>query len=290
MSTTNLRVGFIGMGIMGGSMAANVLKAGFPLTVYNRSAHKTKPLQDAGASVAPTPRDLATNCDIILSCVTADKDVLDVLLNESSGVIAGVQPGSTVIDCSTVSPQTAKCCAAALAQKGCGFLDAPVSGGDVGARQGTLSIMVGGDKSHFDKALPIFNAMGKTVTLCGHTGAGYTVKLCNQILGGLHLIAAAEAVKLAAQAGIDLTKMLQAVSSGAAGSWILSNLAPRMVSGDFKPGFFIEYQLKDLRLANEAAEALHIDLPATELATQIFTHACEIGLGRSGTAAIIKAI
>ncbi|MFW6066530.1 MAG: NAD(P)-dependent oxidoreductase, partial [Planctomycetota bacterium] len=223
MSDKQLHVGFIGLGIMGGPMAMNCLKAGYEMTVYNRTASKTEPLREAGGAVADSPADVAEKCDLVCSCVTASEDVLEVILDDDKGVIAGVQKGATVVDFSTVAPRVARSCGEALAEKGAGFLDAPISGGDVGARKGTLSIMVGGEKEHFDRAKPVLETMGKTITHCGPGGAGYVVKLCNQILGGLHLIAASEALTLAEQAGLDPEPMLRAVSSGAAGSWMLSN-------------------------------------------------------------------
>jgi 3-hydroxyisobutyrate dehydrogenase-like beta-hydroxyacid dehydrogenase len=229
---------------------------------------------------------VAAASDVVLICVPNSQDVLDVVLDEERGVIAGVKSGATVADHSTVAPEVARQCADALARRSAGFLDAPISGGDVGAKAGTLSIMVGGEKAHFDRALPVLEVMGKTVTYCGPSGAGYIVKLCNQILGGLHLIAAAEALSLAASAGIDLNAMLQAVSSGAAGSWMLSNLAPKMVAGNDKPGFFVDYQLKDLHLAAEAAHELGVPLPGAALAETLFRAASVAGHGRDGTQAI----
>ncbi|HDZ20339.1 hypothetical protein LCGC14_0535890 [marine sediment metagenome] len=290
MGEQTRRVGFVGTGIMGGPMAANCIQAGFAVTVFNRTAAKTKPLADAGATVADSPAAVAAASDIVCSCVTADADVLSVVLDERTGIIAGAESGTIVVDHSTVSPGVAVQCAEALRAKGVGYLDAPISGGDVGAKAGTLSIMVGGERADFDRALPVLEAMGKTVTYCGKTGAGYTVKLCNQILGGLHLVAAAEAISLAKAAGVDLEAMLQAVCSGAAGSWILSNLGPKMVAGDDKPGFFIDYQLKDLKLATAAADKLDLPLPGAALATQLMKAASAQGHGRDGTQAIFHVI
>jgi len=286
----SLRVGFVGLGIMGAPMAANCLKAGFSVTVFNRSAEKTQPLADAGAAVADSPAAVAAASDVVCTCVTADDDVRQVVLDETAGIIAGAHDGLIAVDHSTVSPGVAVECAEALKGKGAGFLDAPISGGDVGAKAGTLSIMVGGEKADFDTALPVLDAMGGTVTYCGRSGAGYTVKLCNQILGALHLIAAAEAISLARAADVDVAAMLQAVSSGAAGSWMLSNLAPKMAEGDFAPGFFIDYQLKDLKLAMAASDGLGLPLPGAALATQLMKSASALGHGRDGTQAIIAAL
>jgi 3-hydroxyisobutyrate dehydrogenase len=290
MSDSKTRVGFVGLGIMGGPMALNCIAAGFDVTVYNRTPDKAEPHRRAGAAVADSPADLARGCDVVLSCVTASDDVLEVLLDESSGVIAGARPGTVVIDCSTVDPEVAQKCSAALAERGVGFLDAPVSGGDVGAKAGTLSIMVGGRREHFDAALGVLEAMGKTITYCGQSGSGYTVKLCNQVCGALHLLAAAEAVSLARAAGVDPEAMLSAVSGGAAGSWMLQNLAPKMVSGDYEPGFFVDYQLKDLRLASDEAHRLGVPLPAAAMAEAMFRAASSQGLGRCGTQAVYRVI
>jgi len=290
MKGKKIRVGFIGLGIMGTPMAHNCIKAGYHLTVYNRTASKCKPLAEAGAAVAESPAAVAAESDVICLCVTADADVLDVVLNKQTGVIAGAKRGAIVVDHSTVSPSVARTCAAALEARAMGFLDAPISGGDVGAKAGTLSIMVGGRREDFDRALSVLEAMGKTITYCGTSGAGYTVKLCNQILGGLHLLAAAEALALAAAAGIDQQAVLQAVSSGAAGSWILSNLGPKMAAGDDKPGFFVDYQLKDLKLAEQAADELALPLPGTALATVLMRAASAQGYGKSGTQAIYHVI
>ncbi len=287
---SELSVGFIGMGIMGAAMARNCIKAGYEVTVYNRTAAKAAPLADAGAAIAESPAELARVSDVVLICVTASDDVLSVVLDESNGVIAGVRQGATVIDHSTVAPAVAAKCSEALAGKGATFLDAPISGGDVGARNGTLSIMVGGDRANFDECLPILQAMGKTITWCGESGAGYTVKLCNQICGAMHLIAAAEAIQLADKANIDPKAMLKAISSGAAGSWMLDHLAPKMIAGDFKPGFFVDYQLKDLRLAVSLAGELAIELPGASLAAKLFETASQQGHGTDGTQVIYDVI
>jgi 3-hydroxyisobutyrate dehydrogenase len=267
-------------------MARNCLRGGFPLTVYNRTLGKTFPLRDAGAMVAESPAEVAAVSDVVVSCVTACDDVREVVLDAGRGVIAGVRPGATIVDCSTVSPEVARDCARLLAEKGAGFLDAPVSGGDRGAQDATLSIMVGGSRKHFDRARPVLDAMGSTVTYCGDSGAGYTVKLCNQVLCGLHILAVAEALKLAGAAGVDSDALLKAVSSGAAGSWMISNLAPKMVAKDDEPGFFVDYQLKDLRLARKAAEALGLALPGADLARDAFEKASQAGYGRCGTQAL----
>jgi len=286
----DLRVGFIGLGIMGAPMAANCLKAGFALTVHNRTPAKAEPLRAMGAAVAASAAEVARASDVVLICVPTGDDVLSVVLDASTGVVAGVKERAIVVDHSTVGPSVARRCAEALAARGAGFLDAPVSGGDLGAQRGTLSIMVGGRKAHFDRALPVLEAMGRTITWCGQSGAGYVVKLCNQICGALHLIAAAEALRLATAAGVEPAAMLKAVSAGAAGSWMLDNLAPKMASGDYAPGFFVDYQLKDLRLASVAAGDLAVPLPGAALAEVLFRAASARGHGRDGTQAIYEVI
>jgi len=286
----HLRVGFIGMGIMGVPMARNVLKAGYPLTVYNRTAGKCEPLREAGAEVADSPAAVAATADIALVCVTASADVLEVVLDERRGVIAGVADGAVVADHSTVAPSVATRCAEALAAKGAGFLDAPVSGGDVGAQAGTLSIMVGGETAHFDRARPVLQAMGKTVTHCGPTGAGYVVKLCNQILVSMNCLGVAEALAFARACGVDPGPMLQAVSGGAAGSWQLANLGPKMVAGDYAPGFMVDYLLKDLGMAHDAAGAANVAMPGVSVAEVMFRAASALGYGREGTQAVQRAV
>lgn len=286
MNERNLRVGFIGLGIMGGPMARNILKAGFPLTVYNRTAAKADALRAAGAGVADSPAAVAGAADVVVSCVSDTPDVLEVMLDERAGVLAGAREGLLAVDCSTASPDAARRCSEALGEKGAGFLDAPVSGGDVGAKAGTLSIMVGGAKPHFQKALPVLQAVGGAVTHCGPPGSGYVVKLCNQICGGLHVLAAAEAMALARAAGVDLEAMRRAVASGAAGSWMMDNLAPKMIAGDDAPGFFVDYQLKDLRIAADATAKLGLELPGAALAERMFAAASAAGHGHDGTQAL----
>ena len=290
MAEQKLRVGFVGLGIMGQAMAANVLKAGFPLTVYNRTAAKGKPLKDAGAAVAASPAQVAADSDIVISCVSDSPDVYQVVLDEKSGMIAGANQGSIVVDCSTAAPEVAATCSRQLSNKGVGFLDAPISGGDIGAKAGTLTIMVGGKKDDFDAALRVLETMGKTIVRCGPSGSGYVVKLCNQILVSMNLLATAEAVAFAKAARIDLNAMLQAVANGAAGSWQLSNLGPKMVADDYAPGFFVDYLLKDLRMAHGAACDLKVPLPGMAVTESLFRAASSHGFGREGTQAIYKVL
>lgn len=281
------RIGFIGLGIMGRPMAKNLLRAGYSLTVYNRSKGAVQELVAAGASAADSPRELAAQADVIITIVTDSPDVAQVLTGEQ-GVIHGARPGSVVIDMSTISPQVTREVAAQLAARGVAMLDAPVSGGDKGAREGTLSIMVGGDPAVFERCRPVLEAMGKTIVHVGGTGMGQTVKLCNQIICGLNLLAVAEGLAFAARAGADLDKVLQVVTQGAAGSWALQNLGPKMVAGDYTPGFMVKLQQKDLRLALQTAAENFLPLPGTALVQQLLRHVEAMGCGDEGTQALVK--
>lgn len=283
------RVGFIGLGIMGAPMAANLLKAGFEVTVWNRSPSRTKPLLEAGARGEESPAKVAAASEVTLSCVTNSGDVEEVALGPE-GVIHGAKPGSVYIDCSTISPDTARKVARELAERQVSMLDAPVSGGDVGAIAGTLAIMAGGEAAVFERCLPVLQAMGKTIVHVGPAGAGQVVKLCNQVAGGLNLLAAAEAVNLARRSGVDPAKMLEVVSAGAAGSWMLSNLAPRAVKGDYTPGFMVDLMQKDLRLVLDAANETHTPLPGTALVSQLFQSIQAEGRGTDGTQSLVDAI
>lgn len=283
------RVGFIGLGIMGQSMAANLLKAGYELTVWNRTASRMKPLLDAGARGASSPREAAASADVVIAIVTDSPDVEQVLLGDD-GVIHGAAPGTIVIDMSTISPERTVSMARRLAEKEIFMLDAPVTGGDVGAREGTLSIMVGGDEAVFERCRPLFEAMGRHIVHVGANGSGQTVKLSNQVIVALNLLAMAEGLAFAAKAGVDLQKMLSVVQKGAAGSWALDNLAPRVLRGDFDPGFMVKLQQKDLRLALETAEAVNLPLLGTGLVQQLLRSVQAHGEEDDGTQAIVKAL
>lgn len=283
------RVGFIGLGIMGSGMAANLLKAGFDLTVWNRTPSRAEALIAAGARGAASPADLAKGCSIIFSCVSDTPDVFEVILGEQ-GVVHGAAPGTLVVDMSTISPQGARQIAAALAERGLHFLDAPVSGGSEGAARGTLSIMVGGPAEQVARAMPYFQAMGKTITHVGNHGDGQTVKLVNQILVVGTMLAISEALVFAQASGVDLEKTLQAVSGGAAGSWMLSNRAPQCIRRDWRPGFTIDLQQKDLRLVLQAADAVGAPMLLTAQVFQLYRTLQAAGLGHEGNHALIKAV
>ena len=283
------RIGFIGLGIMGAPMALHLIKAGYQLKVYNRTDRpRVQEVVDAGGVRVASPKEAAEGSDVVISIVTDTPDVERVILGED-GAIHGAAAGSTVIDMSTVSPSATQRIAATLKEKGVRMLDAPVSGGDVGAQNGTLSIMVGGDQEVFDDCLPVFEAMGKSITLIGGNGAGQTTKLCNQIAVSVNNLAMSEALMLAAASDLDVGKVLNAISGGAAGSWQLSNLGPRILDGDFDPGFMVCLQQKDLKLVLEAANDIKLALPGVSLAHQYFNIVERAGGAEEGTQALIKA-
>lgn len=283
------RIGFVGLGIMGAPMAQNLLKAGFSATVWNRTASRADPVVAAGAVAASSAAAVAEASDIIVICVSDSPDVRAVVLG-SSGVMEGTSPGSVVIDCSTISPAVARDVGAALAERRVAFLDAPISGGDIGAKAGTLAIMVGGETEAFERCLPVFEAMGKTIVHVGPSGAGQVVKLCNQVAGALNLLAMAEAISLSRRAGVDPAKMLEVVSQGAAASWMLENLGPRAAADDFAPGFMVELMQKDLRLVSETAAETKTVLPGSALVQQLLRMLEARDRSRDGTQAIADAV
>ncbi len=283
------RVGFIGLGIMGRSMARNLLKAGFAVRVWNRTASRMDELTAEGASKAVSPADLAAQCDIIITCISDTPDVEAVILGER-GVIHGVQPGALVIDMSTISPHATRAIADKLKAKGAHMLDAPVSGGSEGAARGALSIMVGGEAGQVARAMPVFQAMGKTITHVGDGGAGQMVKLVNQILVVGNALAMSEALLFAQAGGLDLQKTLDAVAGGAAGSWMLSNRGPQILKRDWRPGFTIDLQQKDVRLVLATADQLGVPVLASSLVFNLYRTLQADGLGAEGNHALIKAL
>jgi 2-hydroxy-3-oxopropionate reductase len=283
------KVGFIGLGIMGMGMARNLLKAGFDLTVWNRTASRAERLAGEGAKRASSPADLAGQCGILILCVSDTPDVEAVLFGEK-GAIQGARAGLLVIDCSTISPIRTKEFAEALAEKGVQMLDAPISGGSEGAAQGTLSIMIGGEASQVERAMPYLQAMGKNITHVGGNGMGQMVKLVNQILVVNGMLALGEAFLFAQAGGLDLGKTLQAVEGGAAGSWALSNRGPQIIERDWRPGFMIDLQQKDLRLILDAADELGVPLLGCSTSFHLYRTLQMRGLGAEGNHALIKAL
>jgi len=283
------RVGFIGLGVMGRPMAKNLLKAGYPLTVWNRTRSKMEELLSLGANGANSPKEVAENSDVVITMVTDSPDVEEVVLGPL-GVIEGAKPGLVLIDMSTISPDVTRRIAEKLSKRGVKMLDAPVSGGEIGAKEGTLSIMVGGPREVYEECLPILRVLGKRITYMGESGMGQITKLCNQVICALNIQAVCEGLILGAKAGLDLEKLLQVVTAGAAGSWMLSNLGPKMVRRDFKPGFKMSHQQKDLRLALSFAAKLGVPLPGTALVNQMFRIVENEGMADKGTQAAIVAM
>jgi 3-hydroxyisobutyrate dehydrogenase len=283
----NTHIGFIGLGIMGRPMARNLLKAGYSVTVYNRSHAAVEALVTDGATEASSPQEVAEQSDVVITIVTDTPDVQQVILGPH-GVLTGLHAGGVIIDMSTISPSGTRELAETAKAKGVHFLDAPVSGGESGAIAGTLSIMVGGEATVFADCLPIFQAMGKNIIHVGGSGAGQLTKLCNQIAVAVTNLAMSEALIFGAKAGIDLEKMHQAISGGAAGSWQMSNLAPRVLKRDFAPGFMVKLQQKDLRLVLQEADHLHLALPATSLVHSLFNALETTGAGNEGTQALVR--
>lgn len=282
-------IGFIGLGIMGSGMARNLLKAGFDVHVWNRTASRMAPLVSAGARGASDAAGVAAESDIIVICVSDTQDVEEVLFGES-GVIKGAGPGALVIDTSTISPQATISMEARLRAAGLRMLDAPISGGSEGAANGTLSIMIGGDAADVDRAMDVLNAMGSRITHVGCTGAGQMAKLVNQILVVGTMQAVSEALLFAHKGGLDLAKTLEAVEHGAAGSWMLSNRGTQAIVRDFRPGFTIDLQQKDLRLVLEAADVMGAPLPVTSQVFQWYRTLQDRGLGSEGNHALIMAL
>ena len=283
------QIGFIGLGIMGRGMTHNLLKAGHNVTVWNRNAARMDEFAAAGAKTASSPADLAARCDAILVCVSDTPDVEQVLFG-ADGVSAGVKSGALIVDHSTISPQKTVEMAKRLNEQGAAYLDAPVSGGSEGASKGTLSIMIGGEAADVERAMPILQAYGKTITHVGPQGAGQMAKLVNQILVVVNQLAASEALLFAQAGGLDLAKTIEAVKGGAAGSWMLANRGPQMIVRDFRPGFTIDLQQKDLRLVLEAADAMGIPLMATSVVFQMYRTLQSQGLGGDGNHGLVKAL
>jgi 3-hydroxyisobutyrate dehydrogenase len=282
-----MEIGYIGMGIMGRPMAENLLKAGYAMSVFNRTGAKCEPLRKMGASVCDNAAQLAGQSDVVFMNVTDTSDV-DELLFGTQGVARGARPGLIVVDNSTISPSATQDYAGRLASLGVAYLDAPVSGGDVGAQKGTLSIMVGGDRAAFDRCLPLFEVLGSKVTHMGPVGMGQTCKACNQLFCALHMLACCEGIALADKAGLDPAVMVDVVSSGAGGSWALANLGPKIVAGDMAPGFMIDLLCKDLNYTAQLGDEHGVPLKGMAMAKALFDRAQTQGFGRLGTQGLWK--
>ena len=283
------KVGLIGPGLMGQPMALNLLKAGYPLWVFSRTPERAGPLVEAGATVCSTPQEVAERTDIIITIVSDTPDVEEVLLG-ANGVIHGAAAGNVVVDMSTISASATRKIAKTLAEKSVEMLDAPVSGGDIGARDGTLSIMVGGKPEIFERVKPLFEVLGKSIVHVGDIGAGQVAKTCNQMLVAQHVNAAAEALLLAKKCGVDPAKVREALLGGFAASRVLEVHGMRMLNRDFVPGFKAKLHSKDMRIAMEIIDELGMDLPATKLATDGINQAVEEGLGEADTTSVVQVI
>jgi len=285
------RVGFVGLGIMGAPMARNALRAGFPVTVTNRTLERAKPLGEAGATIARTPREVAERSDIVVTMVTNTPDVEAVIFGPE-GVAAGAHDGLLAIDMSTVSPVATREFATRAAANRPPFrtLDAPVSGGEVGAIEARLAIMVGGEESDLKRAMPLFEALGKTIVHIGGHGAGQACKLANQIAVAINNLGVSEALVFAKAQGIDLERTRQVIAGGAGSSWAMQNYAPKMLAGDFRPGFMVDLQQKDLRLVLDNAYSEHVSLPGTSLVHALYTALQQDGGGREGNHALLRVI
>ena len=288
-SGDGLRVGWIGTGVMGSPMCGHLLAAGFPVKVFNRTKARALSLVEQGAQWCASPAATAEGVDVVVTIVGYPADVRQVILGEQ-GVLATAAEGTTIVDMTTSEPQLAQEIFDAAAAKGVSSLDAPVSGGDVGARNASLVIMVGGRQEAFDTALPVFQRLGQAVTYEGGPGAGQHTKMVNQIAIASGMIGVCEALLYASRAGLDVAKVIETISPGAAGSWSLANYGPRALRGDFEPGFKIDHFIKDLGIALEEARRMKLALPGLALADQLYIAAAAEGRGQRGTHALLLAL
>lgn len=287
LTPENTVIGFIGTGVMGKSMAGHLLKAGFPLVIYSRTKEKAQELIKEGATWADTPKEVALAANVIFTMVGYPSDVEEVYLGDH-GLIENAKPGSYLIDMTTSSPSLAVKIYDEAKKKEIYAIDAPVSGGDVGAREAKLSIMVGGDQEAFEALCPILNILGTNLVYQGKAGAGQHTKMVNQIAIASNMIGVSEAIIYAEKAGLNPENVLKSITAGAAGSWSLSNLAPRMLKGDFEPGFYIKHFIKDMRIALEEAERMEMDVPGLSLAKSLYDQLAVNGEENSGTQALYK--
>ncbi|MCW8785412.1 MULTISPECIES: NAD(P)-dependent oxidoreductase [Bacillus] len=283
----NKTVGFIGLGVMGNSMAAHILEAGYPVLVYTRTKQKAEEILNKGAVWQETVKDLSEKADIIITMVGYPSDVEDIYLGEN-GILRHAKEGAFVIDMTTSKPSLAKKIAEQAKEKSILALDAPVSGGDIGARNGTLAIMAGGEKEAFEACLPLFSVMGENIQYQGPAGSGQHTKMCNQIAIAAGMVGVAEAMAYAEKSGLNPEQVLKSITTGAAGSWSLSNLAPRMLKGDFAPGFYVKHFIKDMGIALEEAELMGEEMPGLALAKSLYDKLSAQGEENSGTQSIYK--
>lgn len=279
-------IGFIGTGVMGASMARHLQAAGYPLQVYNRTRAKLKPLLEQGASEATGPAQIAETSPVIFTMLGYPQDVESVYFDPENGLLPHIRPGTLLIDCTTSTPTLAAAIARQAAACGALALDAPVSGGDVGAREARLSIMCGGSQAAYDRALPYLQHLGKQISRLGEAGQGQQCKMCNQLAIAPGMLAVCEAITYAEHAGLDPEAVLAVITQGAAGSWSLSNYGPRILKGDFEPGFFIRHFVKDMKIAVAEAQRMQLELPGLQLALRLYQQLEQEGLGQKGTQAL----
>ncbi|MFP9127708.1 NAD(P)-dependent oxidoreductase [Niallia sp. BSM11] len=287
LSKENTVIGFIGIGVMGKSMARNLMKKGYSVVVYNRTKEKAADLLQEGAAWAASPKEAAEKANVIITIVGYPKDVEEVYLGEN-GIITNGKENTYVIDMTTSTPSLAKKLFEEAKSKQMHALDAPVSGGDIGAREAKLSIMVGGDKEAFHDMLPIFEILGTNIVYQGPAGSGQHTKMCNQIAIASNMIGVCEAIVYAEKAGLNPENVLKSISTGAAGSFSLTNLAPRMIKGDFDPGFYIKHFIKDMKIAMEEAEKMGMETPGLTLAESLYSRLSALGQDELGTQALYK--
>jgi len=282
------RIGFIGMGTMGKPMAKNLIEAGFALTVYNRTRSKAEEMRDhLGAEIADSPKEVALNSDVVVSCVTDSAAVEEIALG-TDGIIEGAKEGLIYIDCSTISPVTTKRVAEALSERGVKMLDAPVSGGERGAIEGTLAIMVGGDRETFEECLDIFQGMGKNIVYIGETGMGQICKACNQLIAASTLVGISEGFVLGTKAGIDPNLMLSVLSKGVNRSWYMENVTPEIIKRNFTPGFKLAHHYKDLGIALSAGKSIGSPLLVTSLIHEMMGSLVSDGRGAEDNRSLVK--
>lgn len=284
-----MRIGWIGTGVMGVAMAGHLQKAGHRLAVFNRTRAKAKALEDGGALWCASPRAVAEASEAVFSIVGFPQDVEQTYLGPEGVLTAAALP-RLVVDMTTSQPALARRIAEAAAARGVRSLDAPVSGGDVGARNAALAIMVGGERAAFDEVLPLFRCLGQNISYMGPAGAGQHTKMCNQILIAGNMIGVCEALLYAARAGLDRQAVIDIVGKGAAGSWSINNLGPRIVAGNYAPGFFVEHFIKDMGIALDEARGMGLALPGLALVHQLYLAVKAQGFGRDGTQALMKAL
>jgi 3-hydroxyisobutyrate dehydrogenase len=280
-------IGFIGLGIMGTPMCRHLLKAGYPVTAWNRTPSRLQPLVDEGARPGSSPADVAARSTITVTMVGDSQDV-EAVIAGPNGAVEGASRGSVVIDMSTISPVTSRSLAKRLAARGVQMLDAPVTGGSVGAQNATLSILVGGDRATFERCLPVLQKLGKAITLVGPNGAGHTAKLANQVLVAGCMSGVAEALVFAKKAGLDLGTWFEAVKGGAGTSWHLTTQAPRVLDGDFSPGYMVKHHRKDLRLIQETAHEMGVPLPVASVVLQLYRSLQSMGGDELGHQALVQ--